>query len=689
MRFNLYPKFLLDLMSGSRAPAPRPTLPLLLLALLLSTAAAAQSTKLFRPADSPELERRVGDRDADLTAFALLTLDETEALRLLGDRPPTLSVALPDPRGRGTLDLELARFELLGPGFQIVEMPANVVVTDQPESVFYRGEVAGREGSVAVLSIIDGAVTGLVSLPGESGELNLVRLEDEAAYLFYDDLQIEDKFPDLDCEVRAPGGGQPPVDKSKPEGVVGKVDGCFGIYLDIGQEVYAERGSSNAAVSFLLAAFAQVATLYANEDIDLTVSGTTVWTTREPFYKNLDRYRAHRAADNADGSVAHYVHRGGSGGVAYLNVLCNENYGYGLSGIDNSYRAVPNYSWTVFVLAHELGHNFGSEHTHDCAWNGNNTPLDNCASMNGGCATTDFIPQDGGTIMSYCHIKGVGINFSKGFGEQPGDRIRSRAAAANCTGYDCGTGTGGGDDDDDVAILPDGQYYLTARHSGKQLRIEAGQKNNGASVVQHVSRDLRSQKWNLVHLGDDVYRLINEHTGKALEVLAGSAENGANIVNWSYAGDSHQRWLIESVGDGYYHLRARHTDKCVNISGSSTANGGNAIQWSCTLGTNDDFRFEAVSAALVTDAPQRMALSLYPNPTDGAVHLELRLNADLENGLVTLTDVRGRTLEQWPFQALPGTHELDFDLSGRPAGMYVVRVRAGAESVSHRLVKTE
>jgi hypothetical protein len=45
--------------------------------------------------------------------------------------------------------------------------------------------------------------------------------------------------------------------------------------------------------------------------------------------------------------------------------------------------------------------------------------------------------------MSYCHtVSGVGINFQKGFGEQPGNLMRSRVAAANCVGT-CGEGGGG------------------------------------------------------------------------------------------------------------------------------------------------------------------------------------------------------------------------------------------------------
>ena len=36
--------------------------------------------------------------------------------------------------------------------------------------------------------------------------------------------------------------------------------------------------------------------------------------------------------------------------------------------------------------------------------------------------------------MSYCHLNSVGINFSKGFGPQPGNVIRNRFNTVSCLG---------------------------------------------------------------------------------------------------------------------------------------------------------------------------------------------------------------------------------------------------------------
>ncbi len=107
---------------------------------------------------------------------------------------------------------------------------------------------------------------------------------------------------------------------------------------------------------------------------------------------------------------------------------------------------MPNYSWTINVVTHEFGHIFGSSHTHDCAWNGNYTQIDDCGNLyyyinpSQGSPEPCFnnnnpiIPTYGGTIMSYCHLNSTGVNFSLGFGLQPGNVIRDRIGSClgNC-----------------------------------------------------------------------------------------------------------------------------------------------------------------------------------------------------------------------------------------------------------------
>ncbi len=183
-----------------------------------------------------------------------------------------------------------------------------------------------------------------------------------------------------------------------------------------------------------------MATLYANESINIAISEIFVWTSPDPYSKTSSVTALYQFKDlrpTYNGDLAHLAALGGNniGGVAWLDVLCS-NYGYAYSNISSSYQNVPTYSWTVEVMTHEMGHNLGSNHTQWCGWNGG--ALDNCYTTEGGCSKGPA-PKNGGTIMSYCHLTNYGINFNNGFGPQPGDKIRAKVAAANCLDSGCGS----------------------------------------------------------------------------------------------------------------------------------------------------------------------------------------------------------------------------------------------------------
>ncbi|MBK7095124.1 MAG: hypothetical protein IPH57_08785 [Saprospiraceae bacterium] len=131
--------------------------------------------------------------------------------------------------------------------------------------------------------------------------------------------------------------------------------------------------------------FAEIAELYANENITIGISEIMVWDIPDNYTNNasadLDKLKTNNLSFNGD--LASLLSHGGSGegGLAWLDVLCNSSIPYSFCGIDGSFNNVPTYSWDVMVCAHEWGHNFGSPHTHDCSWNGNNTQIDDCGNV--------------------------------------------------------------------------------------------------------------------------------------------------------------------------------------------------------------------------------------------------------------------------------------------------------------------
>ena len=73
---------------------------------------------------------------------------------------------------------------------------------------------------------------------------------------------------------------------------------------------------------------------------------------------------------------------------------------------------INTYAWNLDVVAHEMGHNCGANHTHWCGWPGG--PIDNCGNYEGDCTGYTNNPTGQlGTIMSYCHaISGGSKNLA-------------------------------------------------------------------------------------------------------------------------------------------------------------------------------------------------------------------------------------------------------------------------------------
>jgi len=204
-------------------------------------------------------------------------------------------------------------------------------------------------------------------------------------------------------------------------------------------------GSEAGVINQVNAIFNEVQTLFFNEYIPLIISDIQVWEFTDPYYNVYDcgsllEAFAGEIGNNYPGRLAHLLTTKGladnCGGMAYRDVICSNSYQFGLSQVSTSAIPMfPNNSQSVFIVAHELGHNFGSRHTHWCGWNGG--PIDNCTTQEGNngepcpscCSAGPPPASSGGTIMSYCNPN---VNFSLGFGAQPGNKIRERYSLATC-----------------------------------------------------------------------------------------------------------------------------------------------------------------------------------------------------------------------------------------------------------------
>jgi len=360
---------------------------------------------------------------------SILNLDETAVADLLKAAPQALRFVI--PTADGTIELELAQVEILAPDFFVSTNTQNSV-SYQP-AIHYRGIVLGDVNSIASLSVSSSGVMGMVA--DENGTYQLGQMEDGSGnYVYYKTQNLIALSPNQcfseEESLMSDEGGEP---SSEERGV-----GCktVQIYFECDYKLYTDKGSNTTTVSnYVTGLFNQIATLYANENVGVVIAQIYVWTTSDPYvgYNStsavLNTFRQTRGT-TFNGNLAHLLTtRSLGGGIAYVDVICVKQYAFGVSAITTSFQNVPTYSWTVEVVTHELGHNLGSWHTQSCNWP--TGALDNCVSPEGSCQPGPA-PVNGGTIMSYCHLTGYGINFNKGFGPSPGSRIRDKVTNSSC-----------------------------------------------------------------------------------------------------------------------------------------------------------------------------------------------------------------------------------------------------------------
>lgn len=255
----------------------------------------------------------------------------------------------------------------------------------------------------------------------------------------------------------------------------------------------------------------------------------------------------HQHQGQVQRSIAHFMSgKNLGGGIAWLGVLCMANQqanigngcpglpatgpyagGYGLSaGLAGNFNpGNPQVLWDNVVVAHEIGHNFSSPHTHCYGGiGGNPSPVDQChveSSTTFQChsgSTTLPGPQGqgSGTIMSYCHLlpgglTNVSFNFGTGhaFGVQPvrvANRMRAYAqqvaaqqpacfAAPDvifASGFDCAAGLPGCSGGGLACLSAQGATANGAWFSGdpanrvRNLQVGAGNMLTGIAVDVRV-----------------------------------------------------------------------------------------------------------------------------------------------------------------------------------------------------------
>lgn len=316
------------------------------------------------------------------------------------------------------------------------------------EGRYYYGVIENGTRTMAAISIFENEISGIIT--DETGNWNLGQHKTRTSdYVFFNDhtFQLPIAFScsteDEAVTEKKNGGGGNNTFATEVKG------NCVKIFFDCATTFYQTAGSNSTNVTnHVNSVFNVMQTIYNNDSISVVIASIHIWVTADPFNyaSNNTALSSFATWWNANGGYSGNIaallstQNALGGGVAYLNSICSTNaFSYSFNRIDyGSIGGYPTYSWDVNLVAHECGHNLGSNHTHWCGWVGG--PLDNCNSCwnpvipndGGPCPNGPPPPANGGTIMSYCHGCSQGVNFANGFGAQPANKIRTSIAAASC-----------------------------------------------------------------------------------------------------------------------------------------------------------------------------------------------------------------------------------------------------------------
>lgn len=547
---------------------------------------------------------------------SLLELQPSQLKNLLSQPATNLNLSIPTTQG--SFDLELYEVNLFSEGFAITTSDGQRY--SNLGGRHYRGIIRGDNSSLAAISIFNNDVMGMIV--NNEGNHVLGKLVNSPAdeYVIYNDKYLaSDNFPK--CEAL-----KAPVDlsESKREGKAAArtlASKCVKVYWEADYPIYTDKGSNvGNVINYLTGLFNQSKIIYDNDGISIMLSEIFVWTSPSPYgsgssSERLGNFRTYRTSYN--GNLANLLSYGGGGGVAYLNTVCVQPWAYGYCGISSSYSGFPAYSWSVMVVTHEQGHILGSQHTHDCVWNGNNTAIDACASTS--CTSLEgSAPAGGGTIMSYCHLTGTGINLSKGFGPQPAQRIINRVNSSACTSSECTVG-----DVPPVAVIDHAIYNIQSVSSGLYVDVLDGSIADQAQIIQNTVDTLTRKQWEAIDLGEGYWRFVNVNSGLSLQVPDAANGTAVNVQQSFWTSHLYQQWKLIDSGNGSYHFINKGSKLAMDVNGNSRNPGARIIQWTPVNQNNQRWIMNLVynpadsvggSLAATVDGEGTEALYVYPNP---------------------------------------------------------------------------
>ncbi|MEM7310474.1 MAG: M12 family metallo-peptidase [Planctomycetota bacterium] len=276
-----------------------------------------------------------------------------------------------------TRDVTVWPYSVRAAGYRLMVGDGSGQYTEYPTTIesTYRGEVEGYPGSVVAVNLYEGQLQGTIQLAkgaplwGLQPSTGLIEGSPWNEHLVYNS---ENLLPlDVSCGgalevIRTDGesGFQPGPDGSNPRVCEIAIDSDVEYYNSNGQSVTATENDITNVINATEAIYEATADIFY--DITVIFVETSEPDPYDSFGANAilndfqDHWNASHQSDPRD--IAHLFTgkniTGSTIGIAYLNVICNKQSGYGVSQSKFS----GSFTFRVGLTAHELGHNWSAGH---------------------------------------------------------------------------------------------------------------------------------------------------------------------------------------------------------------------------------------------------------------------------------------------------------------------------------------
>lgn len=144
-------------------------------------------------------------------------------------------------------------------------------------------------------------------------------------------------------------------------------------------------------------------------------------------------------------------------------------------------------------------------------------------------------------------------------------------------------------------VIPEGNYLIRARHSGRVIGLTSLSTADGVNITQEsIDGQGDNEQWNLEILDSGAYVIRSLFSNKVAQKSETSG-TANNVLQSEYEDDISQQWAIEPAAtEGYFYIRNLSDNQYMDVFGRRTSAGTNIITWPFHGRNNQQWQFDSL-----------------------------------------------------------------------------------------------